>query len=39
VLAPTQTEPPFKIAQWVALLLFIVLTALSIIRFREKGAM
>jgi len=33
-LAPTQTEPPFKISQLTVLLLFVVLGVLSLIRFR-----
>jgi hypothetical protein len=33
-LAPTQTEPPFQITQLVALILFVVLTIVGIIRFR-----
>ncbi|MEP6667749.1 MAG: hypothetical protein ABJF10_01265 [Chthoniobacter sp.] len=35
-LAPTQTEPPFKIAQLTALVLFIVLGFLAAIRFRAE---
>ena len=34
VLAPTQAEPPFGIAQGVVLLLFVVLTILAVRRFR-----
>jgi hypothetical protein len=34
-LAPTQTEPPFKIAQGVVLLLFIILAVLAAKRFRS----
>jgi hypothetical protein len=34
VLAPTQAEPPFAIAQGVVLLLFIVATVLAVRRFR-----
>jgi hypothetical protein len=34
-LAPTQTEPPFKIAQLVLLLLFVVLTVLAVKNFRH----
>jgi hypothetical protein len=33
-LAPTQSEPPFQIAQLVALVLFVVLTILAVRRFR-----
>ncbi len=33
-LAPTQTEPPFKIAQLAALLLFVLLTTLAYRKFR-----
>src|SRR5438552_10639778 len=33
-LAPTQTEPPFQYAQFVALALFVLLTIIGIIRFR-----
>jgi len=35
-LAPTQSEPPFVIAQLVALAAFIVLGSLAAIRFRER---
>ncbi len=35
-LAPTQTEMPFKIAQLVALTVFILLTVLSAIKFRVE---
>jgi hypothetical protein len=35
-LAPTQSEPPFKIAQLCALVLFALLTILSAIRFRGE---
>ncbi len=35
-LAPTQSEPPFKITQLVTLILFIVLTAAATMRFREE---
>ena len=35
-IAPTQSEAPFKIAQLAALVLFIVLTALSAIRFHGE---
>jgi hypothetical protein len=34
VLAPTQSEPPFLVAQVLALLLFVVLTILAAIKFR-----
>jgi hypothetical protein len=34
--APTQTEPPFKLTQLVALVLLVVLTILAIIRFRVE---
>jgi len=37
-LAPTQSEPPFLIAQIVAMLAFIILGALAMIRSREKPA-
>ena len=33
-LAPTQTEPPFKVAQGVVLLIFVVLTIFAAARFR-----
>jgi hypothetical protein len=33
-IAPTQTEPPFKIAQLAVLLLFILLGIFATIRFR-----
>jgi hypothetical protein len=33
-LAPTQSEPPFQIAQLVTLVLFVVLTILAVRRFR-----
>lgn len=33
-LAPTQTEPPFKLTQLVVLVLFIVLTAACVVKFR-----
>ena len=36
-LAPTQTEPPFKLTQLVALGLFIVLGILAAIRFRPEA--
>jgi hypothetical protein len=35
-LAPTQTEPPFAIAQGVALVVFIALGVAALIRFRPK---
>jgi len=35
-LAPTQSEPPFKIAQFVVLVLFIVLGTFATIRFRPE---
>jgi hypothetical protein len=35
-LAPTQTETPFKVAQLVVLVMFIVLIFLAVVRFREK---
>ena len=35
-LAPTQTEPPFKIAQLVALLIFAVLTTRAAIKFHSE---
>lgn len=34
-LAPTQTEPPFKIAQLVLLLLFVAITVLAVKNFRH----
>ena len=34
VLAPTQSEPPFKLTQLVVLALFVVLTIVGVIRFR-----
>jgi hypothetical protein len=34
-LAPTQSEPPFLVAQLVALLLFLVVTIIAAIRFRN----
>jgi hypothetical protein len=37
-LAPTQTEPPFQVAQLVVLALFILLTVLAVIRFRDQPA-
>jgi hypothetical protein len=35
-LAPTQTEPPFKVAQGILLAAFIVLGALAAVRFRQE---
>ena len=37
-LAPTQSEPPFQIAQLVTLVLFVVLTILAVRRFRPGKA-
>jgi hypothetical protein len=37
-LAPTQTEPPFKIAQLVTLLAFIILTVLAYKNFRAAAS-
>ena len=37
-LAPTQTEPPFLVAQLLVLLLFIVLGAIATIRFQSQPA-
>ena len=37
-LAPTQTEPPFKLAQLVVLALFVVLTVVAAIRFHPEPA-
>jgi hypothetical protein len=37
-LAPTQTEPPFQIAQLVTLALFVVLTIVAAVRFRPEPA-
>jgi len=37
-LAPTQTEPPFLVAQLLVLLLFIVLGAIATIRFHSQPA-
>jgi polyferredoxin len=36
-MAPTQSEPPFKIAQLALLGLFIVLTVLSAVKFRDTA--
>jgi hypothetical protein len=35
-LAPTQTEPPFKLTQLLVLVIFTVLTVLAVIRFRPE---
>jgi len=35
-IAPTQTEPPFAVTQIIVLLAFIVLTVISLIRFRPN---
>jgi hypothetical protein len=37
-LAPTQSEPPFAIAQGVALLIFVVLTIVAAFKFRPPAA-
>jgi hypothetical protein len=37
-LAPTQTEVPFKLTQFVALALFAVLAAVATVRFRNQAA-
>jgi hypothetical protein len=37
VLAPTQAEPPFAIAQGIVLLLFVVLTVVAVRRFHPAG--
>ena len=37
-LAPTQSEPPFLVAQLVVLALFVVLAVLAVKKFREKSA-
>ena len=37
-LAPTQSEPPFVVTQLVVLMLFVVVAAASIIRFRPERA-
>ena len=34
-LAPTQSEPPFALAQGALFLLFLVVTGISVVRFRE----
>ena len=36
-IAPTQSEPPFKIAQGLVLLLFVVLTVVAAIKFRGES--
>jgi hypothetical protein len=35
-IAPTQTEPPFQIAQLIAVCVFIVVTVVGIMRFKVK---
>jgi hypothetical protein len=37
-LAPTQSEPPFKIAQLIVLVIFIVLGVAAAIKFRDEPA-
>jgi hypothetical protein len=37
-LAPTQSEPPFQIAQLTALVAFIILTVLAAIKFKKEAA-
>lgn len=37
-LAPTQTEPPFKLTQLVVLLFFVVITVLGALRFHPERA-
>jgi hypothetical protein len=37
-MAPTQTEPPFKLTQLVVLALFVVLTVIAAIRFHPEPA-
>ena len=37
VMAPTQTEPPFKLTQLVVLALFVVLGVVAAIRFRNEA--
>lgn len=37
-LAPTKSEPPFKLTQLTALVLFFILTILSAVRFRHAAA-
>jgi hypothetical protein len=36
-MAPTQSEAPFKVTQLVALALFILLTVIAAIRFRDQA--
>jgi hypothetical protein len=36
-LAPTQSEPPFQIAQLMTLVLFVVLTIFAVRRFKPRG--
>ena len=38
-LAPTQTEPPFKLTQLAVLMLFVALTIVAAIRFRTGPAL
>ena len=35
-IAPTQSEPPFKVAQLLVLVLFVVFTVLAAIKFKDK---
>ena len=35
-IAPTQTEPPFKLTQLLVLVLFVVFTVLAAIKFKDK---
>ncbi len=35
-MAPTQSEPPFKLTQFVVLALFVILTLVAVIRFRPE---
>ena len=35
-MAPTQSEPPFKLTQLVVLALFVILTLVAVIRFRPE---
>jgi len=37
ILAPTQTEPPFLVAQISTLLIFLLLTIAAVIRFRSAN--
>jgi hypothetical protein len=37
-MAPTQTEPTFKLTQFVVLLLFVILSIIATIKFRDKAA-